>query len=353
MLARGSLAKPTFERIALAGRTDAVISLQPVGEGVLLPGTGDGAKAPRSSGRAVSVLGPENAAEALIPRPAAENGGAARKRREPEAPSANGDGSAPSGGDPRGIGGGDGSEPSLWERLRALEVSNAGGMDVDAETPAGAARSSLPAGRGPRADSLGVLLSQALRAEDRGMLEKCLGVSDDAVVVRTVRALQPEEAVAFLAIVVEKLQSKPQRGVQLARWIRAVLIAHASYLMSAPASRTALTALFQIIDARLATFRPLLELSGRLDLLLAQQLTVEEGGLVGAADPATRGPAVQYVEEEDGDVRVEHIGAAADDDAEGEDEEDEEDEEMDEDDDEEGGEDDEDESEWETDDDAA
>ena len=68
-----------------------------------------------------------------------------------------------------------------------------------------------------------------------------------------------------------RLQARPGRGVQLSRWLKAVLTCHPAYLMAAPAARPHMTALYQVLEARLAMMRPLLSLTGRLELLLAQQ----------------------------------------------------------------------------------
>jgi U3 small nucleolar RNA-associated protein 5 len=175
------------------------------------------------------------------------------------------------------------SEPSLWEQIRELEMQNTHGEDVEEDKDETAAfRRSLPAGRAPRANSLSTLLSQALRADDRALLERCLSVSDESVIKRTVAALSSDEAIAFLALVVERLNARPHHGLHLSRWIRGVLCKHASYLMSAPRAKTALSALHQMIESRVSLMKPLLQLSGRLDLLLSQR----EGEAAGSGDAA-------------------------------------------------------------------
>lgn len=107
------------------------------------------------------------------------------------------------------------------------------------------------------------------RAGDRALLERCLSVGQKRVVTNTVRRLLPADAAAFLRAAVARLVSRPQRGRQLTTWVRAVLSHHASYLMAAPGAQAPLATLYRAIDARAASFRGLLSLQGRLELVTA------------------------------------------------------------------------------------
>jgi hypothetical protein len=175
---------------------------------------------------------------------------------------------------------------TLGERLRALEIA-AGEHEDD-----GAAAPVVPPafdGDVPRADSLAVLLGQALASNDTALLERVLSVSDRKVAANTVSRLRPEQALAFLAAAVSRLQTSPVRGARLAHWIRETLAAHAGYLTAAPGANQVLTALYGILDARLSMYRPLLALSGRLDLLLAAQQRSQGASSGAAASCALRG----------------------------------------------------------------
>ncbi len=55
----------------------------------------------------------------------------------------------------------------------------------------------------------------------------------DELIHNTVRRLQPGDAAAFLRAAVQRLQSAPARGEQLAAWISAVLLHHTGYLVGA------------------------------------------------------------------------------------------------------------------------
>ena len=116
-----------------------------------------------------------------------------------------------------------------------------------------------------------------------------------------VTRLQPGDALALLEQLLVRLQSRPGRGAQLSKWFKAVLTAHPAYLMAAPSARPHLTALYQILEARLALMKPLTSLAGRLDFLLAQQQQAR-GGPAGSSD---QGPLVDYLEPDAGEELVE------------------------------------------------
>jgi U3 small nucleolar RNA-associated protein 5 len=193
-------------------------------------------------------------------------------------------------------------EPTLGQRVLELErqqrqqqggavqaAAAAGGAAAQQEGDAAAAagpQAALPAGP-LKADSLAVLLSQALRSSDKALLERCLSVGRERVVVNSVKRLVPMDAALLLKAAVERLQTKPSRGQQLAAWIQAVLLHHTAYLMAAPAAAPLMSSLYQIIEARLAMQRQLLSLSGRLELLLAQrEPEAQQGGVAGPAGAA-------------------------------------------------------------------
>jgi U3 small nucleolar RNA-associated protein 5 len=186
-------------------------------------------------------------------------------------------------------------EPTLGQRVLELEQQQrqqqGGAVQVAAaEAAAGdaaAAAAAIPAGP-LKADSLAVLLSQALRSSDRALLERCLSVGRERVITNSVKRLVPMDAALLLKAAVERLQTKPSRGQQLAAWIQAVLLHHTAYLMSAPAAAPLMSSLYQIIEARLAMQRQMLSLAGRLELLLAQRGPEGPAGGAAAAAPVAQ-----------------------------------------------------------------
>ncbi|CAM6116888.1 unnamed protein product [Calypogeia fissa] len=71
-------------------------------------------------------------------------------------------------------------------------------------------------------------------------------------------------------------------------------------LMTNPTMQPVLATLYQLIEARLSVFRPLLALSGRLDLIMAQ-ISANDAKLVEDSD------AVVVYEEQDSEVEVEDV----------------------------------------------
>lgn len=301
VVAVGSAAKPRFERVPMGStaiKSSKITFLQPPpnSDALIRPGsaaaaasTKQAAAAAGSSGKAAAaaaeVLGADNAGELVQQRQTKSS----KKRSEPE-PEEQQDQEQLDAALANGIDGMDiedeqelQGEPTLGQRVLQLEkqqqqrqggpvaaaAAEAAAGDAAAEQ-AGPAQAALPAGP-LKADSLAVLLSQALRSSDRALLERCLSVGRERVIVNSVRRLVPMDAALLLKAAVERLQTKPSRGQQLAAWIQAVLLHHTAYLMSAPAAAPLMSSLWQIIEARLSMQRQLLALAGRLELLLAQR----------------------------------------------------------------------------------
>ena len=165
----------------------------------------------------------------------------------------------------------------------------------------------------------------------------------------TVRRLRSVYMLSFLKKAVERLERRPLRAPTLAVWLRAVLLHHATQLMaiantgntSAAASQAeALTSLHRTLDARLRSFKPMLKLSGRLDLVMSQVARMQHAQ--SASDEGDRA-LHEVIEGEDDDEDDDEEEEEDDEESESDEEEDDEDDE--EDDEEEDDEDDEDEEE--------
>lgn len=145
-------------------------------------------------------------------------------------------------------------------------------------------------GSAPTAGSLASLLVQALQSDDTALLGECLGVTDPRTITATVARLPSSCVHPLLITLVEKFQSRPHKSHMLVPWIREILLAHASYLITVPNLLDSLAGLYQTVDSRLSCFKRLVKLSGRLELLLAQ------------VDKQSAGPA----EEDEAQVAVYH-----------------------------------------------
>ena len=132
-------------------------------------------------------------------------------------------------------------------------------------------------------------------------------------------------------------QGKPARVASLASWMRALLQHHAAYLLACPGLLPMLTPLYQLIDERLAAFKPLAKLVGRMQMLqsqlVAQQAASQrEGAALAPSDPVL---TFDEVAEEEEAARAEAGGENGDEDEDdGEEEDDDEDDEEEDDDDE-------------------
>ena len=163
---------------------------------------------------------------------------------------------------------------TLGDRVRALEVS-VNGATTSAEKTLGAGdgkneetTTAAPTFVPPKADSLATLLAQALAADDVQLLERCLSVHDKRAIETTVGRLSGPLAMKLLNICIDNMKDKPNRGERLAKWCRATLVRHAGFASVSPNAQKTLTHLQAQIDARTAQREPLLQLMGRLDLLL-------------------------------------------------------------------------------------
>lgn len=210
----------------------------------------------------------------------------------------------------------DDDEQPLGERAAALHRVNGAAAaasdedavtdDEDADHTAGATgraaqTEDLTASAGVSgrrsAESVVMLLKQALRGEDMVLLQKCLAVDDERVVKTTVRQLGPEEVAALLRLLTARLQTVQPGNKSALGWLQHTLLLHAGYIASAPGLQAVLAGMYETIDARLATLPSMLALSGRLNLLLAQ---VPPPGEPGAGAAELLQPQV-YMDETDSD----------------------------------------------------
>ena len=208
-----------------------------------------------------------------------------KRRREAEGDSATSTADADEDGDEANGG------ASLGERLRAIVAAlrDPNSADIGSDLIAASSSQTAAAGGGSSTGaatkssttvaeailsptgSLATILTQALQAKDDAQLELVLSNSNEKGVVQaTVARLPPQLVLPFVTRLVSRLQTKPSRAQQLLSWVRAVLVQHTGFLLSQPALVANLEALYTVIDSRVAVYKKLLKLSGRLDLLMSQ-----------------------------------------------------------------------------------
>uniref|UniRef100_H2ZGZ5 Small-subunit processome Utp12 domain-containing protein n=1 Tax=Ciona savignyi TaxID=51511 RepID=H2ZGZ5_CIOSA len=148
------------------------------------------------------------------------------------------------------------SQLTMEERLTALSA------DVTASNGGSVAP--------PTADSLAILLSQALQSNDRDVLNQVLQHSNDTLIRNTIQQIPITYVVSLLKELTERLKGSPEKCLIFIKWTRTTLSHHASYLMTLPEVVPLLTGLYQLISVRTQTHARLSKLEGKLDLIMSQ-----------------------------------------------------------------------------------
>lgn len=312
LVAYGTTVKPNFDRVSIEGQNDTVL-LQTSQEGALLPAVQIDSTVGKNEYQGATILGPDNAIDAIRPRTHVEtneivptNSPSSKKKRRAsidiveDSQNVAVDRLKLSGaekGEQKGADwvAFDENEETMEDKLKALGILQEEGIEKPGS------KDNMTAT--PKADSLQVLMTQALLSDDNVLLEQCLSVTDERVIANTIRKLKASDAAKFLQLSVFKLDARTKRSLLLVPWIKGVLLHHASYIMSNPSMQSMLNTLYQIIDARLSVFRPLLSLSGRLDVIMAQISTSDEANRQEEIEPA----AVYEESDNDVDEEVEDV----------------------------------------------
>uniref|UniRef100_A0ACD5X7A8 Uncharacterized protein n=1 Tax=Avena sativa TaxID=4498 RepID=A0ACD5X7A8_AVESA len=156
-------------------------------------------------------------------------------------------------------------EPTMAEKLAALNLPAEDGQTVSGGAAAAEEEEQSTAVVPPSADSVHVLLKQALRADDRAALLACLYNRDDKVIVKSISLLTPADAVKLLKSLILLMQSRGSVLACLLPWLQTLLGRHMSSIVSQESSLLLLNSLYQLIDARTSTFASSLKMSTCLD----------------------------------------------------------------------------------------
>ncbi|CAL5055402.1 unnamed protein product [Urochloa decumbens] len=153
--------------------------------------------------------------------------------------------------------------PTIGEKLATLDLINRYNERSETEEQT---LSMAP----PSADSVHILLKQALRADDNVSLLTCLYNRDEKVITKSVSLLTPADVVKLLKFFVLQIQSRGAVLVCLLPWLQTLLSQHMSSIVSQDSSLSLLNSLYQLIDARTSTFKSALQLSTTLDYLFSE-----------------------------------------------------------------------------------
>ncbi|KAK6912174.1 Small-subunit processome, Utp12, partial [Dillenia turbinata] len=134
----------------------------------------------------------------------------------------------------------DPNEPTMGEKLASLKLIE----NREAKSPE-AQDSSLPI-KPPSADSVHILVKQALHSDDHTLLLDCLYTQDEKVINNSTSVLNPSDVFKLLNYLISIIQS---RGAVLAcaiPWLRSLLLQNASIIVSQESSLHALDSLYQV-----------------------------------------------------------------------------------------------------------
>ncbi|KAF2090292.1 NUC189-domain-containing protein [Saccharata proteae CBS 121410] len=164
--------------------------------------------------------------------------------------------------------------PSFGELLQAnapevVDVEDAF-VDPVAESRALAPVTGNRALSAPSATSLGTVLTQALKTNDKDLMESCFEMNDLDSVRSTIERLPSTLVARLLSRLAERLHKRPGRAGNLMVWVQWALVSHGGYLAGRQDIMRELGSLNRVIRERASGLQPLLTLKGKLDMLSAQ-----------------------------------------------------------------------------------
>ncbi|KAG0281527.1 WD repeat-containing protein 43 [Linnemannia gamsii] len=165
----------------------------------------------------------------------------------------------------------------------------------------------------PKANDLQQTLLQALHASDADLLDACLHFSHPVTALRnTIRRVATAYITPLLTNILNQYQQKPNQNAHLIEWIKAILLIHSHFLMSNFELVKRLSVFYEAIDARVPVHQKVMNLNGRLDLIM-NQIEMRKQYEQGQGEDE-----VVYVEDEEQQVEededLDHAGGAMDDD---------------------------------------
>lgn len=122
----------------------------------------------------------------------------------------------------------------------------------------------------PKAHSLCDILSQGLASRDEELLRRALSCGDKDLQQHCLRRLLPIHILPLLELLIQRINQYPRQTDRLVPWLRALLSVHAAYLTGVPDLSDRLADLHKIIDARTKTYRRMVQLKGRIDMMMEQ-----------------------------------------------------------------------------------
>ncbi|KAF3905708.1 hypothetical protein AA313_de0200962 [Arthrobotrys entomopaga] len=202
----------------------------------------------------------------------------------------------------------DPEEQTFEDRIKALNLSAGGSADsteksarsdlspmtnITVPSVDGAALVANKTVKFPNATSLTTVVTQALKTNDRALLETCLQVTKVDMIESTIQRLDSLLAADLVTQLAEIIARKPGRAGSLMLWIQKTLVNHGGHLLTLPDLVRTLASLQRVLGKRAEALPKMLALRGRLSMLVAQmKLRSMARDRLGASGDA----AVVYVE---------------------------------------------------------
>jgi len=138
----------------------------------------------------------------------------------------------------------------------------------------------------PRTDTLAQLLVQGLHGKDGRILDSVLDRADDELIDNTVRRIPAEAVVPLVTTLQKYVKGRGMVNSSHAKWLRSVLTLHTGFLVSVPDCQDLLGPVYALLEARTNAYSSVLQLRGKLDLVIKQKSGRTEDAAVDADQEA-------------------------------------------------------------------
>ncbi|KAJ3678949.1 hypothetical protein LUZ61_021113 [Rhynchospora tenuis] len=158
-------------------------------------------------------------------------------------------------------------EPTMAEKLASLDLAIGEKEKEKEREDIGESDRRLTASvaNPPSADSVHILIKQALHADDQSLLLDCVYNKDEKVIAKSISLLTPADVIKLMKFFVLMIQSRGAIVACVIPWLRSLIHLKASSIVSHDSSLSLLNSLYQLIDARVSTFGSALKLSTCID----------------------------------------------------------------------------------------
>ena len=122
-------------------------------------------------------------------------------------------------------------------------------------------------------------LHQAIKSRDSALLASIISLQDERIVSNTVHRISPTAIIPFLEVLCESMRIGKTPLKNLLLWIQTLITVQVGFFASsASATAPALEQLYRQMEERTMYYNSLVGLMGKLDLVLAQKDTNQNGG---------------------------------------------------------------------------